>query len=483
MMLLAWPQALLVWPQALLAWPLVLMVQAAPVPQTVPAGQAAPVAPNVVAPSAPRVQASVVLVHSFVGGLHVQQGSGVVIAPGLVATNAHVARDNQGLVVRQGAATWIVTQVRMDPAHDLCLLTVPGLTAPAAIPAPEPDGPGQAVLAVGYPGGRGPVLSRGRLRGIWHHGTGRLLQSDATTLPGSSGGGLFDAEGRLLGLTTMTFTPSPRLNFSVPVAWIQEMAARPEATDVQTPVANLTDRDSDLLEHLARDPRNWPAWEVAARQWVEDLPGDANAWLALGFAMDRATRAKAEAGLGTPVAALEEEVAVYRRALSLRKTAKTWNNLGVTLDLLNRFEEAEAAFSQALELEPGYALAWLNLGSARINAGRFEAAIAAYRAGLALRPDEADAWARLGHCQRMAGQRDAAVQTFQLALKYRPLAADLWLDLGQLLVELSRKEEAEQVQAKLAVLNPELAARLQGVIGRLRSGRSPSAAASGKRGR
>lgn len=468
---------------------LVLMLQAAPVPQAAPAAAnvTAPLAPNVAVPAALRVQASVVLVHSFVGGLRVQQGSGVVIAPGLVATNAHVARDNQGLVVRQGASTWIVTQVRMDPARDLCLLTVPGLTAPVAIPAPEPVEPGQVVLAVGYPGGRGPVVSRGRLRGIWHHGTGRLLQSDAVTRPGSSGGGLFDVEGRLLGLTTMTFTPSPRLNFSMPMAWIremtQEMAAQPESTGVQVSRANLTDRDSELLEHLARDPRNWPAWEVAARQWVEDLPGDANAWLALGFAMDRAIRAKAEAGLGTPVTALEDEVAVYRRALSLRKTAKTWNNLGVTLDLLNRFEEAEAAFSQALELEPDYTLAWLNLGSARMNARRFEAAAIAYQAGLALRPDEADAWARLGHCQRMAGQREAAVATYELALRYRPLAAELWLDLGQLLAELSRKGEAEQVQAKLAALNPELAARLQGAIGRIRSGRSPSAAASGKRGR
>lgn len=462
-----------------------LLVQAALFPQAPATISAAPASaePEAAGPSASRLQASVVLVHSFVGGIRLQQGSGVVIAPGLVATNAHVARGNQGLVVRQGSASWLVSRVRMDPAHDLCLLTVPGLTAPAAIPAPEPLEPGQAVVAVGYPGGQGPVFSRGRLRGIWHHGTGRLLQSDAVTRPGSSGGGLFDAEGRLLGLTTLTFTPSPRLNFSVPVAWIEEMAASAEAPDRLASAANLTGRDSDLLEHLAEDPRNWPAWEVAARQWVEDLPEDPNAWLALGLAIDRAARLSAESGQGAPTTALGEAVAAYRRSLSLRPTAKSWNNLGVSLDLLNRFDEAEAAFNAALQLEPGYALAWMNLGSACMNARRFEVAAAAYRAGLALRPDDAEAWARLGHCQRLAGQREAAVATYELALRYRPLAADLWLDLGQLLVDLSRKAAAEQVQARLATLNPEAAARLQAAIARIRSGRSPSAAAAGRRGR
>jgi len=463
-------------------WLLVLLVQAALFPQ-VPAGMPASAEPEQASPLAPRLRASVVLVHSFIGGIRLHQGSGVVIAPGLVATNAHVARGNQGLVVRQGTGSWLVTRVRMDPAHDLCLLTVPGLTAPAAIPAPEPLEPGQAVVAVGYPGGQGPVFSKGRLRGIWHHGTGRLLQSDAATRPGSSGGGLFDAEGRLLGLTTMTFTPSPRLNFSVPVAWIQEMAARPESLDSLAPAANLTDRDSDLLEHLAQDPRNWPAWEVAARQWVEDLPEDPNAWLALGLAIDRAARLSAESGQGAPTSALGEAVAAYRRSISLRPIAKSWNNLGVSLDLLNRFDEAEAAFHAALQLEPGYALAWMNLGSARMNGRRFEEAAAAYRAGLALRPDDAEAWARLGHCQRLAGQREAAAATYEVALRYRPLAADLWLDLGLLLVELARKPEAEQVQARLAALSPEAASRLQAAIVRIRSGRSPSAAASGRRGR
>lgn len=448
-------------------WPLLLMLQVAPSPPVDP-GQA-------------RAQASVVLVQGRLGASRIQQGSGVVIAPFLVATNAHVVERAQGLSVRQGPSLWAVSEVRLDRSRDLCLLTVPGLTLPPAEPAPEPAGPGQAVLAVGYPGGQGPVVSRGRLRGIWHHGEGRLLQSDATTLPGSSGGGLFDEAGRLLGLTTLTFTPSPRLNFSVPVERLHDLTLRPEAVQELRIEEGRRKRSDDWLEGLCEDPRNWPAWEVAARQWVQDLPGDENAWLALGLALDRAARVSA--GAGTSPDLLPEGVEAYRRSLSLRRSPKAWNNLGVALDLLNRFEEADQAFREALEMEPDYALAWLNLGCARMNGRQFAEAAEAFRKGLALRPDEVDAWFRLAHCERRAGRREAAVASLRIALRYRPMAAEPWLDLGQLLVDLSRLEEAREVQARLAAQDPELAARLQAALGRVKSGRSPAGAGAKRRGR
>jgi tetratricopeptide (TPR) repeat protein len=132
-------------------------------------------------------------------------------------------------------------------------------------------------------------------------------------------------------------------------------------------------------------------------------------------------------------------------------------------------------------MNPAYALAWLNLGSARMNARRFTEAVPALQMGLALRPDDGEAWGRLAHCQRMSGERGAAVESFRIALRYRPMLAELWLDLGQLLAELSRREEAQQVQARLEALNPALAARLQAALDRVKSGRSPAAAGARRR--
>lgn len=63
-------------------WPLVLLLQPAPPQDPTPLQ---------------KMQASVLLVRGKLDGSHGQQGSGVVIAPQLVATNAHVVAGAHGL--------------------------------------------------------------------------------------------------------------------------------------------------------------------------------------------------------------------------------------------------------------------------------------------------------------------------------------------------------------------------------------------------
>ena len=44
----------------------------------------------------------------------------------------------------------------------------------------------------------------------------RYLQTTAAISPGSSGGGLFDASGNLVGITTMTLRGTQNINFAIP---------------------------------------------------------------------------------------------------------------------------------------------------------------------------------------------------------------------------------------------------------------------------
>lgn len=449
-------------------WPLALLLQTAP---------AAPMPPALV-----KAQASVLLVRGRAGSDHGRQGSGVVIAPHLVATNAHVVEGASGLTVSRGMATWPVTRVRLDPSRDLCLLSVPELTVPPVEMASEPVVIGQEVLTVGYPGGHGPVATSGRLRGIWYHEDAQLLQSDAITLPGNSGGGLFDQQGRLLGLTTLTFGGSPRLNFSVPVGWIRDLALQPVGEVAPRLNPAFEKHGAVLLERLSADPRNWSTWESAARQWVQDLPDDADAWLALGLALDRSARTKAADGPQVLIQALNECVEAYHHSLSLslhqahslHRTAMAFNNLGVALDLLNRFDEAEKVLAEAVSMEPDYAMAWLNLASSRFNAHRFSAAAEAFQRGLTLRPDEANAWIRLAHCQWLLNQKAAAVATMEIGLRYRPLMAEHWLDFGLWQVDLGHLDEARDVHTRLVTMDPEVAARLQASLNRAQTIGAPA---------
>lgn len=417
------------------------------------------------APVAIRAGASLVKVRARLSQGELDRvGGGVVVAPGLVATNAHVAAAGSPILVSQGGVTWRATAIRVDPDLDLCLLTVPGLPLPPAEAGPEDPAPGEPVFALGFPGGRGLVASQGRLRAIWHYRDGRLLQADVETHPGSSGGGLFDAQGRLLGLTTFTAVRSPRLSFAISVAGLDALESQPAEPPGRPQRAGFTEAE-DYLSALAEDPRNATEWEPAARAWVEAEPASPDAWFALGLALDQAERRELRGG-GAGGKAVQEAVDAYRRALALRPEARVWNNLGVALDAQNRFPEAEQAFDEALKLRPDYALAWLNLGSTRLNAFRFDAAAEAYRKGLALRPDEAEAWIRLAQCLRRLKDWRGELGVLEVALRYRPLSQELWLDYGAAQAHLGRRSEAEDVLRRLEAWDSPLVERMRRVLRR-----------------
>ena len=59
-------------------------------------------------------------------------GSGVVVGNERVITNCHVTRDAQAITVVRGSTRWPASGQVVNAERDLCLLTVPGLVAPAA---------------------------------------------------------------------------------------------------------------------------------------------------------------------------------------------------------------------------------------------------------------------------------------------------------------------------------------------------------------
>ena len=120
----------------------------------------------------------------------------------------------------QGATTTPATLKTVDSDKDLCLLTASVLTAKSArLGKAAQLKVGDKVYAVGAPQGLELSLSEGivsQLRG----GPPPLIQTTVAISPGSSGGGLFNAEGELVGITTFYLKDSQSLNFALPVEWI-----------------------------------------------------------------------------------------------------------------------------------------------------------------------------------------------------------------------------------------------------------------------
>lgn len=404
---------------------------------------AAPVAAPYQAPASPL--ASVVLVRGEVGHGHWSSGSGVVIAPGVVASNAHVVQHAGTITVRKDDRSWPAVLLCLDGRRDLALLQVAGLPLPPARIADADDfREGVAVASIGFPGG-GVLHRRGTLTAVWSHRGSFLLQTDAPVAPGSSGGGLFNDSGRLLGITTFALPVGPRFNFAIPAPWALELLARGQSVP-------LPSQDSLLrtfITDMSSDPDNAARWEAFTRAWAQSAPGDPEAWFARGHALDQRLRLQAAAGK-VDAGTLAEGVQASRRALELRpEHARAWNNLGVALDLANDFPAAESAFLRALAQDPEYGLAWLNLGATRINRRDWPGAVAAYARGLEHHPDEGLAWARRAFAETMLGRWPEAAAHFRIALKYLPTRRELWEDLRQACLRSGDAAGARHAQERI----------------------------------
>lgn len=164
-------------------------------------------------------------------GLPLAQGSGVVTAPETVVTNCHVLKGARQVAVRREKQKLPATLVLWDVQRDVCQLRVAGLAAPTvALADTARFAVGQPVYAIGNPKGLELTMSDGLLSALRKDDAGRLilLQTSAAISGGSSGGGLFDDRGALMGLTTLASVKADtqNLNFAIPVDWVRELPAR-----------------------------------------------------------------------------------------------------------------------------------------------------------------------------------------------------------------------------------------------------------------
>lgn len=142
------------------------------------------------------------------------RGTGVVVAPGRVLTNAHNLRDRTTTVTFADGRTEQGAVAGADADGDLAVLEVDTGQAAAITWAATDDAPlavaaGQAVFGLANPAGRGLRATFGTVSAVGQTFRGprgrRIRDAFEHTAPlgrGSSGGPVVDAEGRLLGINT-----------------------------------------------------------------------------------------------------------------------------------------------------------------------------------------------------------------------------------------------------------------------------------------
>ncbi len=150
----------------------------------------------------------------------------------------------------------------------------------------------------------------------------------------------------------------------------------------------------------------------------------------------------------------EEAEAAYRRALEVNeKYATPWNNLGSLLRNLQRYEEAEASYRRAIEIDGKYTMPWNGLGNLLKGQQRYKEAEAAYRCAVELDGKYAMAWNNLGNLLRDLQRYEEAEAAYRRAIESDGKYAKPWNGLGNLLNGQQRYEEAEAAYRRAVELD------------------------------
>ena len=179
-----------------------------------------------------KVSGAVWRVRTYDGdNLPLAQGSAVVIGAGIAVTNCHVLAKAKRVSLQREKEAFDATLDMWDVKRDVCQLKSPSLRA-AAVPLGDSSkiAVGQNVFAIGNPKGLELTMSAGLVSSLRRNGENQLvlIQTSAAISGGSSGGGLFDDQGRLIGLTTIGSVTgdAQNLNFAIPVQWVAELPQR-----------------------------------------------------------------------------------------------------------------------------------------------------------------------------------------------------------------------------------------------------------------
>ncbi|MPZ32543.1 MAG: hypothetical protein GEV13_16355 [Rhodospirillales bacterium] len=143
-------------------------------------------------------------------------GSAVAISDSELLTNCHVVGDLAEVKIARAKAVLPAKVVSRNADADRCVLrTATKLTTWVTVRPYDDIKVGERAITIGTPQGLELTAAEGIVSSKRLYNQTRVVQTSAPISQGSSGGGLFDARGHLLGITTFYFRGGQNLNFAV----------------------------------------------------------------------------------------------------------------------------------------------------------------------------------------------------------------------------------------------------------------------------
>lgn len=154
----------------------------------------------------------------------------------------------------------------------------------------------------------------------------------------------------------------------------------------------------------------------------------------------------------------QDAVAAYREALAAAPgDVELFNNLANALSADGRAGEAVEYYRQGLTLQPRHTGLWRNLAEALRKDNQLPAAIEACRASLRLEPDDTRTACHLAELLQATGQDRAAADQYRNVLEHQPACTEAHFGLGVCLQRLGHFEEAVSCLSRAVELRPDLA--------------------------
>ena len=143
----------------------------------------------------------------------------------------------------------------------------------------------------------------------------------------------------------------------------------------------------------------------------------------------------------------------FQQALDREPLAMIHYNQGQVLRKMDKLDEAEAAYTKCLDMDPSHDKAWCNLGGVRFTRKDFAGALQDFEKALELNDKNAEALTGRGKIFRRQGDHERARAEFQRLVEIAPKSGKAWCSLADVLLEEGNLDEAKKNYQKAVRLD------------------------------
>jgi hypothetical protein len=149
----------------------------------------------------------------------------------------------------------------------------------------------QTIFSIGFPGGPPkPQTTQGKIKALYSLDDSQIVRTDASFVMGASGSPVFDAEGKLVAISTFKSPGRGGAYFyNVPVKWVQALMNAPDIASLNTTEVPFWDapelqRPFFMRVVLPYQNEKWLDLKIVAQEWIAKEPASPEALFYAGVA-------------------------------------------------------------------------------------------------------------------------------------------------------------------------------------------------------